>query len=275
MRHALSTLFVLCLLVCTGCGGGRVSEQFRPDQKLTSWSNDKWATVLDEVATDDGFVEWDKIKNNTNGVRDTLYEYVGQINAASPDNRPELFPTDTDKLAFYVNAYNALCMYGVVQRGYPGNVLRPGFLDPGALFFVDRFYVGGKRTNLDTLEQSTLDKTGRDPRLHFGFNCMSYSCPPLRNEPFEGDKLAQQLRDQGEVYLSDSRAAVRRNDQTVELNSIFTSFYRKDFERGVEGDGDMKLINSLLRFARDDSPIVGATDWDGMGYKWELNSPPE
>ena len=133
-------------------------------------------------------------------------------------------------------------------------------LDPGALFFVDRFYVGGERTNLDTLEQSTLDKTGRDPRLHFGFNCMSYSCPPLRNEPFEGDKLAQQLRDQGEVYLSDSRAAVRRNDQTVELNSIFTSFYRKDFERGVEGDGDMKLINSLLRFARDDSPIVGATD---------------
>ena len=58
-------------------------------------------------------------------MRDTLYEYVGQINAASPDNRPELFPTDTDKLAFYVNAYNALCMYGVVQRGYPGNVLRP------------------------------------------------------------------------------------------------------------------------------------------------------
>ena len=269
----IALLLVALPLACGGCGGGRVPEDFRPDAKLTEWSNDKWAAVLDEVATDDGFVEWDKIKDNTNGVRDTLYGYVGEIGAASPENRPELFPNDSDKIAYYINAYNALCMYGVVQRGYPGNVLRPGFVDPGALFFVDRFYTGGERTNLDTLEQSTLDRTGRDPRLHFAFNCMSYSCPPLRSEPFEGDRLVEQLRDQGERYLSDERAAVRDDEDTVKLNSIFTSFYRDDFTRGVDGEGDMKLINGLLRFAADDSPIVGATDWDGMGYQWDLNRP--
>ncbi len=273
----LVVVVVVALFIasCSGCGGGRVAKEFRPTQPIKQWSNDNWAVVLNEVATDDGFVEWQKLKDNTNGVRDTLYKYVGELNAASPENRPELFETDNEILAYYVNAYNALCMYGVVERGYPGNVLRPGFIDPGALFFVDRFYVGGKRTNLDGLEQGTLNRTGRDARLHFAFNCMSYSCPPLRNEPFEGENLAQQLREQGEVYLSDPRAAVRRNDETVELNSIFTSFYRKDFERGVDGKGDMKLINSLLRFAADDSPIQGATDWDGMGYEWDLNEPPE
>jgi hypothetical protein len=271
----LVLLLVALPLACGGCGGGRVGKEFRPTEPVTEWSNDKWATVLDEVATEDGFVRWQRIKDNTNGVRDTLYEYVGLLNAASPESDPQLFPTDNDKLAYYVNAYNALCMYGIVERGYPGNVLRPGYIDPGALFFLDRFYIGGERTTLDSLEQGTLDKTGRDPRLHFAFNCMSYSCPPLRAEPFEGDVFAAQLRDQGERYLSDPRAAVRDDEDTVKLNSIFTSFYRGDFTRGVEGEGDMKLINGLLRFAADDSPIVGATDWDGMGYKWELNSPPE
>ncbi len=268
-----ASLILVCLFL-VGCGGGRVSEEFRPDNKLTEWSDADWATVLDEVATDDGFVEWDKIENNTNGVRDTLYRYVGQIGAASPDNRPDLFPTDSDKIAYYVNAYNALCMYGVVERGYPGNVLRPGYVDPGALFFLDRFIVGGDGTNLDGLEQGTLDKTGRDPRLHFAFNCMSYSCPPLRNEPFSGDQLVEQLRDQGERYLSDPRAAVRDDEDTVRLNDIFTDFYRKDFERGVKGEGDMQLINSLLRFAAEDSPIQGATDWAKLGYEWDLNRPP-
>lgn len=264
---------VLLSLLIAGCGGGRVPSEFRPDAKLTEWSDAEWAAVLDQVATDDGLVEWDQIENNTNGVRDRLFRYVGQIGAASPENRPDLFEGDREKVAYYVNAYNALCMYGVVKRGYPGNVLRPGYVDPGALFFLDRFVVGGKRTNLDGLEQGTLDRTGRDPRLHFAFNCMSYSCPPLRGEPFNGEELVAQLRDQGERYLSDPRAAVRDDEDTVRLNDIFTNYYRGDFERGVKGEGDLQLINSLLRFARDDSPIQGATDWARLGYEWDLNRP--
>ena len=222
-------------VACGGCGGGRVPAEFRPEARLTAWSDDDWAFVLDEVATDRGFVEWDKIESNANGVRDALFRYVGQIGRASPENRPDLFPTDRDVVAYYVNAYNALCMYGVVKRGYPSNVLQPNLVDPGVLFFVDRFYVGGGRTNLDTLEQTTLDRTGRDPRLHFAFNCMSYSCPPLRREPFAGDRLAAQLKDQGDRYLTDPRAAVRDDADTVRLNKIFTGYYRDDFTRGVEG----------------------------------------
>ena len=277
MRSLLGLSCVALLLCVVGCGGGRVSGEFRPDEKLTAWDDSEWAEVLDQVATENGFVRWDQIENNTDGVRDKLFRHVGKIGAASPANRPDLFDTDEDVVAYYINAYNALCMYGVVKRGYPGNVLRPGFVDPGSLFFIDRFYVGGERMNLDTLEQKKLlDRTGRDPRLHFAVNCMSFSCPPLRQEPYSGEKLLAQLKEQGEIFLSDPRAVKRDDADTVRMNDIFTSFYRKDFVNDVDGPtrGDLALIQSVERFAKPDWPGKGATDVAGLGYQWDLNRPP-
>ena len=177
MRRALLPVLTL-VLALAGCGGGAVAEEFRPTAEITVWDDAVWASVLEDVATEDGFVRWDAIKTNENGVRDRLFEYVGRIGEVSPENRPELFPTADDRLAYHINAYNALAMYGVVQRGYPGNVLWANPVAPGALFFVDQFTVGGDKTNLDTLEKrKVLDASGRDPRMHFAINCMSHSCP--------------------------------------------------------------------------------------------------
>ena len=274
---AAAALLCLAYLGCAGCGGGRVPVEYRPQERLETWSDAEWAAVLDEVATEHGFVRWDRIENNTDGVRDRLYRYVGQLGAASPENRPDLFPSDQDKLAYYINAYNALCMYGVIERGYPGNVLRPGVIDPGALFYLDKFVVGGKSYTLNGLErEEVLDASGRDPRMHFAVNCMSFSCPPLRREPYRGDRLAEQLNEQGEVYLSDPRAAVPDDGgKTVRLNRIFTSYYRDDFTAGVEAEGDAAVLAGVRRYAAQDSPVVGATNLQGLGYDWSLNRPPE
>ena len=275
----LALLLASVLALLAGCGGGRVGEAFQPDEKLTAWSDEEWKTVLDAVATDDGFVRWDKIKNNTGGVRDALFRYVGRIGAASPRNRPALFPTDDDKLAYYINAYNALAMYGVVQRGYPGNVLRPGFVDPGGLFFIDKFRVGGKNTTLNGLEREEVrERSGLDPRIHFAVNCMSYSCPPLRKEPFVGARLDEQLDEQGRIYLSDRRAVRAEDEETVKLNAIFYDYYKGDFidaEAKRSGAKDPDLITALRPYAADDSPLKTARRWEGMGYDWSLNRPPK
>src|SRR3954466_9879508 len=115
MRGNISTLLFVSLAMVIGCGGGGgVSKEFKPQaQQVQKFDNKDWATVLKAVVTPDGFVRHDMIKNNDAGVRDALYRYVGLIEQISPESKPELFATDKDKLAYYLNAYNALCMYAV------------------------------------------------------------------------------------------------------------------------------------------------------------------
>ena len=277
-RSATSLLLLAFAVLLTGCfGGGRVAEKYRVDGKLQKWSDADWAKVLDQVATDKGFVRWDDIEANKNGVRDTLFQYVGQIGAASPENRPDLFATKKDQLAYYMNAYNALCMYGVVKRGYPSS-LRVTSLDPGGLYQIDKFRVGGSNTTLNGLERVHVREfSGLDPRVHFALNCMSYSCPPLRSEPYVGDKLADQLQDQAHTYLSDPRAVKDEGDGKVEMNAIFMSYYDSDFIDAAKSRGEKapSIVEAVRYYAAKDSPLQTATSAGNLGYDWSLNRPPE
>jgi hypothetical protein len=256
--------FVLC--GCVG-GGGAVSNEFAPKTTLSQWNNADWQTVLDTTCTDDGMVKYDALTKNDNGAKDALFRYVGMINQASPENRPELFKTDADKLAYYINAYNALCMYGVLQKGLPGNVLLSG------LYFTASFPVGGSNTNLDSLEKKHVRPSG-DPRIHFALNCMSKSCPPLRKEAYEGAKLDAQLAEQGRRYLNDPRGAQKASATKVKLSEIFTKFYPGDFKDAYTrktGKADPGLLEAIRPFAGPDSPVQTATEYESMSYDWSLN----
>jgi hypothetical protein len=256
--------------VLSGCigGGGAVSQEYAPKARLSQWSNADWQHVLAEVATEDGLVKYDALTGNANGAKDALFRYVGSINQASPDNRPDLFPTPADKLAYYINAYNALCMYGVLQKGLPSNVALSG------LYITAKFPVGGKNTTLDALEKQHV-RTSGDPRVHFALNCMSKSCPPLRKEPFEGSKLEAQLADQGRRYLGDPRGVQKVSETKVRLSEIFTKFYPLDFQEAYTretGRRNPSIIESIRPFAAPDSPVQTATEYESMSYDWSLNA---
>jgi hypothetical protein len=253
-----------------GCSSSNVSDAYKPAAPITAWDDTEYASVLAEVVTPNGLVRYQLFRDNTNGVRDRLFRHIGKINAASPDNRPELFPTEADKLAYWINAYNAVCLYRVIQRGYPGNMLAS--VPPAAIYFTDTTSIGGKSMSLDTLEKSRVLSVG-DPRVHFALNCASYSCPPLRREPFSGPKLEAQLADQGRLYLSDPRAVRAEGGDTVGLNSIFTDYYGSDFTRWYEKKFGKKgsVLDALKQFAAPDSPVQRATKFKGIGYDWDRN----
>src|SRR5438045_1830178 len=80
----------------------------------------------------------------------------------------------------------------------------------------------------ETIEKAHV-RSSSDPRVHFALNCMSHSCPPLRNEPYEGSRLDAQLMDQGKTYLSDPRGAQKGEDGTVKLSEIFAKFYTAEW----------------------------------------------
>ena len=260
---------IFCLLAA-GCAGGPVASAYLPQGEVGRFSNKDWQAVLTAAATPDGYVDYDVLTENQGGAKDALYRYVGQINQVSPENRPELFPTDADELAYYINAYNALCLYGVLEKGLPGNVLLSG------LYFTSSFPVGGDSMSLDTLEKKHV-RTAGDPRVHFALNCMSVSCPPLRREPYTGAKLDAQLADQGKIYLSDPRAVKATDKDAVALNNVFTDFYKGEFLDHYEAQSntrDAGLLDAIRPYAAPDSPVQTAKAYKSMGYDWSLNRAP-
>jgi Protein of unknown function, DUF547 len=94
-----------------------------------------------------------------------------------------------DKLVYYMNAYNALAMKGIIDGRSPSN-----FLGRHIFFKSTKFKLAGSETNLHNIEHEILRKLG-EPRIHFAIVCASTSCPKIRSDAFTAAKLEEQLDD--------------------------------------------------------------------------------
>ncbi|MDH3591418.1 MAG: DUF547 domain-containing protein, partial [Planctomycetota bacterium] len=126
-----------------------------------------------------------------------LDRYLGAAARFSPDNAPARFPTDDDKLAYWLNVYNACVIKGVLAHWPIESVhdvkgpieLKEGF----GFFYRQRFVLGGEEINLYDLEHEIIRKRFDEPRIHFVLNCASKGCPPLRRDAVTGADLASHL----------------------------------------------------------------------------------
>jgi len=129
--------------------------------------------------------------------------------------------------AFYINAYNAFTIKLVLTK-YPGinSIKEVGsfFSNPWNKKFI---LLQGKTITLDHIEHKILRPKFKDPRIHFAINCASKSCPPLRNEPYKGETLENQLNDQAEKFINDKKNTFIKND-TLFISKIF-KWFEKDF----------------------------------------------
>ncbi len=237
-----------------------------------TFSDADWAKVLSAVVTPDGYVKWNLIQSDQDGVRESLLNYVGLIQAVSPVNHPAMFSTDQYRLAYWINAFNATCIYAAIEHNYPS-----GMLDgdpPGAIFSQEKFTFGGQTSTLDELVQKKLEPAG-DARVFFALNYCARSSPPLRGTPYDGAVLDAQFVDQGQRYLGDPRSAVRDGD-AVKLNDLFY-LHRDAFLAGFQklfGSKPAGIVEALQLYVQSDSPIVGATRAEKLGFDWTLNRPP-
>ena len=74
-----------------------------------------WADVLERFVDDRGRIDFTGLEKDPA----SLDRYVASLDREDPRSHPEAFPTRDDALAFYLNAYNALAMYGVLRSGTP------------------------------------------------------------------------------------------------------------------------------------------------------------
>jgi hypothetical protein len=74
-----------------------------------------WTWVLERHVDEAGHIDFVGLK----GDRSDLDRVVAFIAAVDPKSAPALFPSPASRLAYDINAYNALAMQGVLDAGVP------------------------------------------------------------------------------------------------------------------------------------------------------------
>ena len=207
--------------------------------------------LLEKVVVD-GLVDYGAVSVD----EPLLGEYLAEIARVSPDSHPHLFPTEPDRLAYWINAHNACALRGVLRFN------RPASLKEIAHRFDSEttYLVGGKNLSLNDMI-SIAYKQFTDARVHFALVKARRGGPPLQKEPWEPADLDARLEAAARVFLADPRNVDWKAPALkVGLSRIVVDF-RAEFEREVAAtvSGDRRLVASLNRF-RAQREKINATE---------------
>ena len=165
-----------------------------------------------------------------------LERYYFLLSKYSPGSDPDLFPTEQDRLAYWLNAYNAAVLKTVLAHDPISSVteIRPRFplsFLPGksGFYLFQRVTLGGKSTSLHCLENRVIQKRFGDPRVHFALSPAARGGPPLRPRPYVAARLDKQLDEAARAFVAEERnVKVDDEERVVYLSSIF-DWYEDDF----------------------------------------------
>lgn len=159
--------------------------------------------------------------------------------------------TEEQRLAFWINAYNAFTIKAIIDH-YPikrsftlvGIFYAPSdsILQIKGVWTKLQFRALGNMVTLDEIEHQILRKKFNEPRIHMAINCASISCPDLRNEAYTPEKLEEQLADASTNFVNNPDKGVYVNEQSgkVKLSKIF-KWFGDDF---INNYGSKKLFNN-------------------------------
>ena len=180
-----------------------------------------WENVLTRFVNERGEVDFRALARE----RADLDAFITNIARASPRSHPDLFASRESQLAYYLNAYNALAMFNVIDTGFP---VRLSGLFKIKFFGFRKFTVGGERLTLYALENDVIRPLG-DARVHFALNCMAVGCPRLPRTAFRAETLDAQLDAEARHFFGEQRNLyVDLERQTVNVSELL-KFYAEDF----------------------------------------------
>lgn len=207
----------------------------------------RWNVILQKHVSKNGNVDYLGIKGETE-----FDVYIDYLSEKQPDGTW----SKQQKLAYWINAYNALTVDLILQN-YPLKSIKD-IKDP----WEQRLWkFGNKWINLNYIEHQILRKMN-EPRIHFAIVCASVSCPKLQNEAFIASKLEQQLTNSTKEFLSDS-SKNELSQNSIKLSKIF-KWFKKDFEESGS------LIDFLNTYSEID--IAQSARKSYKDYIWDLNN---
>jgi len=256
---------------------GPISEASDPGQKgvpstSTSFSHEIFDRVLAEHVDEEGGVDYAGLSRSTGD----LDRYVHLLGVLSPESHPERFPAAQDRMAYWINAYNAFVLTTVVEHYPTESVLTikrwRGF------FWMFRFFAGDRKYTLREILNHILRVRFQDPRIHFVLNCGARSAPPLEARAFTGGDLDERLERAAYRFISDARhVRIDRDRRKIELSPIF-DWYDQDFRTwymmrfNVWGAGILDYVTLYL--SREDATYLAehpSLKIEYRRYDWHLN----
>ncbi|MDH5254608.1 MAG: DUF547 domain-containing protein [Gammaproteobacteria bacterium] len=237
-------LLPAALLLCLSC---------LPAMAALPGADDLDAVLLRNVRN--GFVDYDGIRADP-----AFGRYVSDLAAATESDldKPEI------RLAFLINAYNALAIQGILDGYSPSS-----WFGRNTYFKRREFGLLGGKTTLEQLEHGRILPLG-EPRVHFAIVCASLSCPRLASRAYDPARLDSQLESAARSFANDptrNRYDVKR--RIAFLSSIF-DWYEADF---IQAAGSTQKY--LARFVSDPA-VAEVLARDGfdvrfVDYDWDLN----
>jgi len=149
------------------------------------------------------------------------------------DVDPAQLPGRSERLAFWINAYNLLAMKGVVDS-YPVSSIREiGILGRLTFFRGLRFRAGRRECTLDTIMHKILRPEFHEARVHFAVVSASLGSPVLRSAAFHAEDLEDELEAAARSFILDpSRVRLDSRQGVLYLSPIF-DWFGEDFDRAA------------------------------------------
>ena len=247
--------------------------------------HDKCADILGNFVNDKGMVDYKKLRRKRQELKQLLDEFAkldpNEYNSWSRE----------DEIAFWINAYN-IQMLKIIVDNYPikSTRIRRVFWPPASIRHIQgiwneyKFIVMDEEFTLAEIEQRFFRKKFGEPKVFFAISQASLSGPPLRNEPYYGRKLYEQLDEQAKKFLSSPVAfKIDRQKQIVYLSAMLQStWYGKEFVGKYGTDKKFKdqqpetraVLNFITNYiSENDTSFLEVENYSVkyMTYDWRLN----
>lgn len=224
--------------------------------------------------------------------RALLDRYLDQLAAVTAEEFEGW--SEPEQIAYLINAYNAYTIetiidhYPIKGSGFFKKLVAPKrFAFPSnSIRHIDGVFdriphrVAGRELTLDGIEHETLRVKYNEPRIHLALVCAAVSCPPLRAEAYRGERLDEQLDEQGRAFLNDPRLnRFMLEAREIWLSKIF-DWFGDDFRQFASGSGyagDEKIagvLSFISRYLSDRAQrFVEGGDYEVrfLDYDWTLN----
>jgi len=240
-------------------------------------------------------------------VRDGRVDYEGFIESrgefeaflkAMGSIDPEEFGSwaENDKLAYWINAYNAFTIKAIIDH-YPiersfslvGIFYAPSnsILQIKGVWKKLRFRAVGRMVTLDEIEHQILRKEFNEPRIHTAIVCASVSCPNLSSEAYSGGEIQEQLTAASLRFVNnpDKGVLIDKKDNRVNVSKIFKWFgddFIKNYGVVVSFKNKSLKENAVLNFILDYLVSESKKEYlknnnfklGYLKYDWHLNEMP-
>lgn len=236
---------------------------FMPGWDRQAFQHGLFDRVLQTYVTD-GLVDYLTLRVHPQ----TLEEYLYRLAHTPPDG----FKTREEGWAYWLNAYNAAVLYGILRRlpRDPAGMAHFSIKGLAGFFTRDRYTIGGRRLTLHDMAHGILRRRFGDPRCHMLLVNGASSAPDLRAPALTGPELERRLDRAAREFLAKPKGLrCDRLAKVLYLSNLF-HWFADDF------GGPTGIQTFLTRYGPD---TLQELPWASytvrfLDYDWSLNRVP-